>query len=359
MADSGGTPATAPRALPPLTQRPFIRAGAYGWAFVGIALGVAIIAAILGKLIVLVVPLLLAVFPAALLAPVSERLKRLGLPDSVAALITLVGALGVLAGVASIIAPIVADELPALGDSLTEGVDDLRSFLESGPFGLQPVRLDELVHQASAMARESLSGSAGELLAAVAEGITGLVLLLLALFFYLKDGERIGRWFQSLFPQRWQNDAEVIGKRSWTTFGSYFRGQILIAFVDAVFIGIGLAVLRVPLAVPLAVLVFFGGLFPLVGAFVSGSVAVLVALADRGVVVALLTLAVVVAVQQIEGNVLEPVVLSRAVHLHPLAVIVSLAAGGILLGIFGAFIAVPVAASAARAVDHLRHRTPG
>lgn len=348
-----------PEPLPPLTSRPFVRAGAYSWAFVGMAATVFIVAAVLGKLIVLVVPLLLAVFPAALLAPVAERLKRMGLKPTLAALLTLLGALGVVGGLVTLLAPIVADELPALGDSLSQGVDDLRDFLESGPFGLEAIRLDEVIDQGREVVRSALSGSAGELLIAVAEGLAGIVLLLLALFFYLKDGARIGAWIKSVLPQRWRADAAVIGDRAWQTFGSYFRGQILIAFVDALFIGIGLAVLRVPLALPLAVLVFFGGLFPLVGAFVSGFVAVLVALADSGVVIALLTLALVVAVQQIEGNVLEPLVLSRATQLHPLAVIVALTAGGLVLGLFGAFIAVPITASAARAVDHLRARTPG
>jgi predicted PurR-regulated permease PerM len=344
----------------PLTQHPFVRTGAYSWAFLGMVATVAVLAMILGKLLLLVVPLLLAVFPAALLAPLNERLKRDGVPAAVAALITLLGTLAVIAALIRLIAPVVAAELPNLGRSLREGVVELRDYLASGPFGLKPVRLDDLIARASDTVGEAFSGGgAAEILAAAAEGVTASLLLLLALFFYLKDGGTIGRWLQSLFPRRWQADAEAIGRLTWATFGSYFRGQILVALVDAVAIGVALAILRVPLALPLAVLVFFGGLFPVVGAFVSGSVAVLVALADRGLVIALVVLGVVVLVQQLEGHVLAPLVLGRATELHPLAVILSLAAGGILLGIFGALIAVPVTASLARGVGYLRSRTPG
>lgn len=344
----------------PLTQHPFVRTGVYSWAFIGMVATVAVIATMLGHLLLLVVPLLLAVFPAALLAPVNERLKGAGVRAAPAALLTLLGSLAVIAVIVRLIAPIVAAELPNLGRSLREGVEELRDYLASGPFGLKPVRLDDVIARASDTLGESFSGGgAAELLTAAAEGVTAVLLLLLALFFYLKDGAQIGRWLQSLFPQRWRADAAAIGKLTWATFGSYFRGQILVALVDAVAIGAALAILRVPLALPLAVLVFFGGLFPVVGAFVSGSVAVLVALADRGLVVALVVLGVVVLVQQLEGHVLAPLVLGRATELHPLAVILSLAAGGILLGIFGAFIAVPVTASAARGIGYLRSRTPG
>lgn len=344
-----------------LGQRPFIRAGAYGWAFLGLALAAAAVATALGRLLVLVIPLLLAVFPAALLMPVTQRLKRWRLPDSLAALVTILLALGLVAGLVRVLMPVVAAELPNLAESFQEGVENLRNFLARGPFGLPPVELGTVLERAQDALAQLFRGNATEVLTAVVEGVTGFVLLLLALFFYLKDGAHIAGWIKSLFPQRMQGDAAAVGRRTWMVFGSYFRGQILIAFVDAFFIGIGLFLLQVPLALPLAVLVFFGGLFPLVGAFVSGSVAVLVALADRGLVVAALTLALIIAVQQVEGNVLEPLVLSRATELHPLAVITALAAGGILLGLFGAFIAVPVAASVARAVEHFRgggERTP-
>jgi predicted PurR-regulated permease PerM len=145
-----------------------------------------------------------------------------------------------------------------------------------------------------------------------------------------------------------------VGNRVWTTIGSYFRGQLLVALIDAVGIALGLVVLRVPLALPVGILVFFGSLFPVIGALVSGFVAVIIALATRGFVIALVVLAIVIAVQQIEGNLLQPLILGRATSLHPLAVVASLIAGGTLLGLVGAFIAVPVVASAWQAIMYLR-----
>ncbi|HWH32524.1 MAG TPA: AI-2E family transporter [Egibacteraceae bacterium] len=342
----------------PLTQRPFVRVGTYAWAFVGMVVVLVVLGVVLAELTVVWVPLLLALFPAALLAPVNQRLRRV-VPRWAAALVTLLGFLGLLILVVWGLVPVVAGELPALGESLRQAVDGLRDFAERSGVNVSPERIDAVIEQTRDRALSTLRGSATEILTAVAEGVTGLLLAVLALFFYLKDGERIGAWLRSLFPERARDDAEAIGDSTWWTLGAYFRGQLFIAFVDAVFIGIGIALLGVPLALPLAVLVFFGGLFPIVGAFLSGGVAVLVALADGGPVIALAVLGVVVGVQQLESNILEPVVLSRAVHLHPLAVIVALATGGVLLGVLGAFLAVPLAASGARAVAHLRARTPG
>ena len=145
--------------------------------------------------------------------------------------------------------------------------------------------------------------------------------------------------------------------RAWTTLGAYFRGQLLVALVDALAIGVALLVLGVPLALPLAVLIFFGGLFPIVGAVVTGALAVLVAMADAGLTMGLIVLGIVLAVQQLESNVLAPLVLGKATALHPLGVLTSLTAGGILLGVLGAFIAVPIAASLVRAIGYLRDRS--
>nr|MBA2578793.1 AI-2E family transporter [Euzebyaceae bacterium] len=157
-------------------------------------------------------------------------------------------------------------------------------------------------------------------------------------------------------PRRARADAEAIGARVWFTIGAYIRGQLVIAVVDAVLIGLGLWIVGVPLALPLAVLVFFGGLFPIVGAVAAGIVAVLVALATGGLTSALIVLAIVVAVQQVEGHLLAPIVLGKATELHPVAVIAALTAGAVLLGVLGAFLAVPIAASATRAVGYLRTR---
>ena len=357
-------PAPAPRAplgsRPPLTQRQFVRFGVYSWAAVGIGVIVAATLVVLRELTVVIVPLVLALFPAAVLMPPANALRRRGLPSAAAAAVTLIGAVGLLTLLFSVLAPQVADELGGLADSLEQGYLRLRAYVEAGPLGLPGLPVDDLFEQL----RERLSTEGSEITGRVleagivlVEGVTGLIFGLLALFFYLKDGPRIAAWARDLFPRRLRADVQAIGDRAWFTIGAYIRGVLIIGMVDAVAIGTGLFVLRVPLALPLAVLVFFGALFPIVGAFAAGTVAVLVALATNGPAAALAVLILIVVVQQVEGHVLTPILLSRATQLHPLAVVSALAAGGVLAGILGAFLAVPIAASLARAVAYIRTRT--
>lgn len=335
-----------------------VRAGIYAWSIIGLAIASMAVLFVVGQLRLVVVPLVLALFPAALLAPVYRLVRRTGLPDALAALVVLLGSLGILVGVGFILVPQVADEMPRLSAQVQSGLTQLQDFLDSGPLGIDPQVIQTTIADLQTTIAESdvlrtgVLGAAG----AVAEIATMLLLLLVVLFFYLKDGTGIAGWLRSLFPERVQDDVAEIGTRGWTTIGSYFRGQIFVALVDAVFIGIGLALLRVPLALPLGVLVFFASLFPIVGAIASGVIAVLVALAAGGPSTALFALLIVIGVQQLESNVLAPLVLGKATSLHPLAVLTSLTAGGILLGVLGAFLAVPVAASLARGVGYLREK---
>lgn len=344
-----------PRAL---SQHPLVRLGVYAWALVGLTLVLVGLAAVSTALRVLVAPLVLALFPAALLAPIAGWLMRRRVPPAAASLLVLLAGLGVLVGAIGLLTPAIAAELPGLADSVRQGLSELQAFLEAGPFGIDPARVERMMESLRTQGAQVAQQAAGTVAAAVAEGIAGLIFGLVALFFYLKDGPRIAAWVRDLFPERTRADVQAIGTQTWTTVGAYFRGQLLVALIDAVFIGLGLFVLGIPLALPLAVLVFLGGLFPIVGAVVSGAIAVLVALADAGLGTALLVLAIVVAVQQLESNVFAPVVLGRATALHPLAVILAIAAGGVLLGVLGAFLAVPVAASVNRACGYLgaRHR---
>lgn len=345
----------------PLTGRPTIRAGAYAWAVVGIAALAYLVGEATAQVSVLVIPLLLALFPAAVLAPPTGALKARGVPPAAAALLVLVGSLLLLAAIVLLLAPLVAEELPQIGQQLTTGYEQVTRYLEAGPFGIEPIRMSEITDRIreQVLQAERLASGVFGAAAAVAEGLAGLLLGIVALFFYLKDGERIAAWARDLFPEGVRDDVERVGSSSWHTLGAYFRGQVLVALTDAVLIGLGLVLLQVPLVLPLAVLVFLGGLFPIVGAVVAGSVAVLVALATGGLLTALFVLALIVGVQQLEGHILAPVLLGRATHLHPLAVLVSLTAGALLLGVLGAFIAVPVAASITRAVGYLRGRIAG
>jgi predicted PurR-regulated permease PerM len=346
-----------------LRDRGLIRGGAYAWAAIGLAGLVWLLGFVITQLSLVVIPLVLALFPAAVLAPPANWLMRHRWPPWLASLAVILTTLGLLAGGSALLAPQVAEQVQGpLSDTIQQGIDQVESFLASGPFGFDPIDVENLVGQAQEQLGqvEGLGASALGALGAVAEGLSGVLLGLVALFFYLKDGRVLARWLRSLFPRRAQADAHIVGVRAWATIGGYIRGQLLVALFDAVLIGIGLVVLRIPLALPLAVVVFFGALFPIVGAFVAGALAVLVALTTpNGFVTALLVVALITAVQQLEGNVFQPVVVGRATHLHPLAVIGAITAGAVLAGILGAFLAVPVAASAARAGAYLRARGQG
>jgi predicted PurR-regulated permease PerM len=344
-------------------ERTYLRLGRYAWATLGIVLVVVVLGVVIGELALLFVPLVLALFPAALLMPVAQWLKKVGVPAALAALLTLVGGIALVAGIFAAITPLIANEMPALVDSVGEGVDQLEGWLQDDPLGVGfdfdgfSNLIETGREQLSEMGDGLAGGVAGGAVTAatvLVEGVTALLLMLVAMFFYLKDDGKLARGFIRTLPESWREDATALGHRFWTTTGRYFRGQILVAFVDAVLIGIGLLILGIPLAVPLAVLVFFGGLFPIVGAIVTGAVAVLVALADAGPTTALIVAGLVLAVQQAEGNILEPLILAKVIRLHPLVVLVSIAAGAVLLGVLGAFLAVPVAASIARAIDYLR-----
>jgi len=339
----------------PLTQNRVVRGGVVAWSLVGLAVALALAGLLIAQLRYVVVPLVVALFPAALLTPPVKALKRRRVPPALAALAVLLGFLVGLFGVLGAIGWLVAGELGQVLDTLETSYDDIRRWARD-TFDARIPPLDQLRETVGSWAggEQSLQARATDAATTTLEVVSGIVLGLLALFFYLKDGERIALWFASLFPRSARDDVVEIERRVWHTVGAYFRGQLTIAAVDAVFIGVGLLLLGVPLALPLALLVFLGGMFPIVGAFLAGGVAVLVALADGGVGLGLAVLALNVAVQQIEGNVLEPLIMGRATELHPLAVITAVAAGGLTLGILGAFLAVPITASVARTIGYLR-----
>jgi predicted PurR-regulated permease PerM len=341
----------------PLTQRATIRVGAYAWAVVGVVVVLIILGQIVSRVSIVAIPLVIALFPAAVLTPLADRLKQRGLRDAVVATLLVLGTLVFISGIITVLVPVVADQFDDISEEFRQGFDELRAYLARGPFGLDPVNLDDLIDRARQQVQSADvlgSGTVSNVAGQAGRFLTGLVAFVLALFFYLKDGPALAAWLRRQWPSAARDEASAIGGLVWTTIGSYFRGQLLVALIDAVGITIGLLVLGVPLALPIGVLVLFGSLFPVVGAFVSGLLAVVVALATRGFVTALIVLAVVLGVQQLEGNLLQPLILGRATRLHPLAVVTALLAGGSLLGILGAFLAVPVAASAWRAISYLR-----
>lgn len=326
------------------------------WGLVGLIVLLWLLVQAASAVRVVLIPLVLALFPAALFAPVADALKRRGFRPALAALLVVVLSLVALGGVLTVIGVLVADELGGVVDALEESYDDAREWVDDREFGFELPPIDEVGDRLSEWASGpgGVGANARDAATLALEIAVGSVLLVVVLFFYLKDGARIAAFLRDLVPARWRHDAAVVASRAWNAVGAYFRSQLLVALVDAVFIGIGLVLLGVPLALPLAAIVFFGGLFPIVGAFVSGLLAALVALSDAGLGQALLVVVLVVAVQQLEGNVLEPFIVGRATTLHPLAVLVVLAAGGAAFGLLGAFLAVPVTAAVVHGVGYLR-----
>ncbi|HSK96308.1 MAG TPA: AI-2E family transporter, partial [Euzebyales bacterium] len=258
--------------LPPpsrrLTERTTIRIGTYAWAVIGIVGVLLILLTIIGRLTLVVIPLAIALFPAAVLTPLADRLKRAGLRDALVAAILVIGTLLVIIALFTVLVPLVSAEIDNISESVNQGVEDLRDYLMTGPFGLAPIQLNDLIQRAQEQVQDA-GILQTETVSAVAEQagrfLTGLILFVLALFFYLKDGPFMAAWLRRQFPETVRNDASEIGQRVWTTIGSYFRGQLLVALIDATGIALGLVILRVPLALPVGVLVFFGSLFPVIG----------------------------------------------------------------------------------------------
>jgi putative heme transporter len=332
----------------PAVPRPLAVAAAWSWRLLVVAAAFALVVWLLIQLRIVVLPIVLALLVTAVLARPVRSLVRRGWPRLLATWAVLLGALVVLGGVVAGLSWQTSASSDELDVNLDQGVDEVKDWLVDVPLGLPRERVEEVDQQA----RDWLSSSDGlistvgvdEALLAV-EILAGLLLTLVMVFFFLKDGDRIWSWLTRRLGARAGAHVDEAGRRAWGVLGGFVRGTAIVAAVDAVLIGLAIALLGVPLAVPLAVLTFVGGFLPLVGAVVAGAVAVLVALATEGIVTALILLAVVVAVQQVEGDVLQPVVMGRVLRLHPIAILLAVGAGAAVGGIVGAFLAVPTTAA--------------
>ncbi len=292
----------------------------------------------------LVIPVLIAIILAAAAAPLVRWLRRRGMNPMLTAWITLLGGILVLGGVITLIVFAVRDQWRELAVSASEGFEDLLEWLRTLPF-LDQAQIDaarEAIVDFVTSAEFGTGALAG--VSAAAEVVTGTLLMVVVLFFFLKDGDRIWAFFLRPFHGPRLERGRRIGETSVKVLGGYVRGTAVIALVDAVAIGAGLAILQVPLALPLAVIVFLGAFIPLVGATIAGILAALVALVANGPIVALIVVAIVIAVNQLEGDLLQPVVMAQSLKLHPLVILIALTAGTILGGIVGAVLAVPIAA---------------
>jgi predicted PurR-regulated permease PerM len=280
---------------------------------------------------------------AALLSPGVTLLVRRGLPKALATTIVLLVGLGALAGLVWFMVATLVAGLPDLGKQLGESYEQLRSWLTDGPLGLTGDQLDSMLAEGQdwfTRNRSTLASGAFGVLSTAGTVLAGFVLVVFLLIFFLHDGDRMWRAVTSPLP----HIVRSAGRRAFTDLTRYVRVTVLVALIDAVGIGLGLWITGVPLVLPLAALVFLGAFVPIVGAFVTGLVAVLVALVAQGPLIALVVTGIVVLVQQLEGNVFEPLLVSKSVKLHPVAVILAVAVGVELAGIIGALFAVPLMA---------------
>ncbi|WP_229789602.1 AI-2E family transporter [Pilimelia terevasa] len=338
-------------------------AGAWAWRLLAIGVVSFYVLDLIGVLRIVVIPLVVALLLTALLAPAVRALREVRAPRSFAAGIVLVGGLSTVVATLTAVVTQFVRNVPALSRNAAAGVDEIREWLRSGPLHLSDRQLDQAIDTGQEWLDKntaSLTSGAVSTAATLFEMLTGAVLVLFATFFFLRDGERIWAFLVRLFPRAARSRVRTAGDASWVSLGAYVRATVLVAFIDAIGIGLALSLLKVPLAFPLAALVFLGAFVPIVGAALSGTVAVLVALvdADGGPVKALLVLGAVILVQQLEGHVLQPLIMGKAVALHPLAVIIAIAAGVVLAGIVGALIAVPLVAVLNTGVRQLVQRHP-
>jgi predicted PurR-regulated permease PerM len=336
-------------------------AAAWSWRLIVVIAGFYVLLYAATYIAVVVVPVIVAVLLAALLQPGAAGLVKRGWPRSLAAATMLVVGLGVVSGIITLVVQQIAAGFGDLAAQVSEGIGQVQSFVVR-TFPITSGQLEDAVAQLQETLvdnQDTIASGALTTAATVGEVITGIVLALFTLFFFLKDGRSIWLWLVGLFPRDSRAYLDEAARRSWRTLISYVRATVAVALVDAVGIGIGLAVLGVPFVIPLSALVFLGAFIPIIGSFLAGTVAVLVALVSEGPITALIALAVVIAVMQLEGHVLQPLLLGRAVRVHPLAIVLAIAAGLLIAGIFGALIAVPTVACVNVAGTYLSRRHEG
>lgn len=331
-------------------------AAAWTWRVLILLAGIYVLAIVVARLQIVFLPVAAALLITALVRPLVTSLQRIGLGRLAATWIVILLLFTGIGGFLTLTGTQLAGEFDELGTQVEAGIGEVTRYLAEGPLQLDQAQIDEAYQKL----RERLSENQGALVSGAVAGATvavevlaGLILALFTAFFLLYDGERIWDWIASRFPREQRNRVDSTGAAAWSTLTGYIRGTSLVAFVDALGVGLALALTGVPLVIPLALLTFFGGFIPLVGATLAGAAAVLVALVSQGPIAALIVLGAVIAVQQLEGHVLSPLVLGRAVQLHPLVIALSLAAGAVVAGIPGAIVAVPLVAVANRAAAHL------
>ncbi|WP_367649015.1 AI-2E family transporter [Aeromicrobium stalagmiti] len=313
----------------------------------------------IGHVWMVLFPVSMALLVATVLAPPVTFLRSRSWPSGLAAAFVVVTFIAALVGVITILTPQVAGQAGPIAAQASSGLQKVRDWVTGEPLNLSDGQITRAIEALQDKLQSSASAISSGIFSTISTAtsiIVNLVLVLMLTFFFVKDGHKFLPWINTLGGQRTgAHLTEVLG-RVWDTLGGFIRTQTLVALIDAIIIGVGLWILGSPLAVPLAVITFFGGYIPIIGAFVSGAVAVLVTLVTNDYKDALIALVIVIAVQQLEGNVLSPMLQGKNMNLHPAVVLLSVTAGGSLFGITGAFLAVPVAASVAEIFRYVNER---
>jgi predicted PurR-regulated permease PerM len=324
------------------------KTAAWSWRLLIIVGALVAVVWVVSRLEVIVVPVLLATMVTAMLLPLVDFLDRRGLPRGAAVAAVIVGSIVVVGGLLTFVVSQFIQGAPALVDQVTQSITNARNSLNSG---LLSHFSNDQIKSATDTAIEALKNNQSKLTSGalstagtITEIVTGALLMLFTLIFLLQGGRNIFAFVTKIFPTTVRGRVRDASRAGFHSLIGYVRATFLVAFVDAVGIGTGLAIMGIPLALPLASLVFLGAFIPLVGAVLTGGLAVIVALIAKGWVYALITFGLIIAVQQLEAHVLQPLVMGRAVSLHPLAVVLAITAGGVTAGIVGALLAVPIVA---------------
>ncbi len=330
-------------AVDPLVRK----AAAWSWRLLVIFGAILALVWLIGRLQVIVVPVALAVILCALLLPPVDWLDRRGAPRGGAVALVLLTAIAVFSGIMTFVVSQFVSGLPSLTEQVTRSIDNATTWLIDGPLRLSRAQIDSAGDTAVKALRdnqERLTSGALSTAATLTEIVTGALLMVFTLIFLLYGGRNIYAFLSGIVPAGSRQRVREAGRAGFGSLIGFVRATFLVALVDAVGIGTGLAILGIPLALPLASLVFLGAFIPLIGAVITGFVAVVVALLAKGLIYALITLGLIIAVQQLEAHVLQPLLMGRAVSIHPLAIVLALATGAVLGGIIGALLAVPVLA---------------
>lgn len=335
-------------------------AAAWAWRFLVIVVAGGVVFVALDYFSVIVFPLVIALFLAALTAPVVTGLSYLGVGRKLGSLVVVLGGLGIVTLALIFVGTQVADGVDQLSEKVVGGLEEIREWLETGPLNASESQVDDWIAEMQDFIEtqgKDLAGRLSEVGATIGHIVAGFFIVLFATYFFLADGHLIWAWIVRMFPRAARSRTDESGRVAWQSLTMFVRATVLVAGVDAIGIMIFAAILDVPLVGAIGVLVFLGSFVPLIGAFASGTVAVLVALVAHGPVVALLMLGGVILVQQVEAHILQPFLMGRFVSVHPLGVILGIAAGVIVAGVAGALVAVPMVAALNAVVQYLASYT--